>query len=72
MDEAGEHVEGRPWKTVGRFDDYRTANATRTRLLEDPELQVKVHRCGTGGKLFSVKTRVKELKKSLDKKKKKK
>jgi hypothetical protein len=72
MDDTNEHVEGRPWKTVGRFDDYPGANAARMQLLEDPELQVKVHLRRKGNKLFSVKTRLKESKKSLDKKKKKK
>ena len=72
MTDTHEHVEGRPWKTVGRFDSYPGANNTRIRLLEDPDLQVKVHRCGVGGKLFSVKTRLKESKKPLDKRGKKK
>jgi len=71
MTDTHKHKEGRPWKVVGRFDSYPAANATRARLLEDPDLQVKVHRCGIGGKLFSVKTRLKEPKKSLDKRKKK-
>jgi hypothetical protein len=71
MEEVQEHVEGRPWKTIGRFDDYPAANATRNQLLEDPDIQVKVHRCAIGGKLFAVKTRLIESKITLDKKKKK-
>ncbi len=54
-----EHKEGPPWKSVGRFDNYHAADMTRLRLLEAPDLQVKVHRCGPAGSLFSVKTRIK-------------
>jgi hypothetical protein len=71
MTDTHTHKEGRPWKVVAQFDSYLAANAARLRLLEDPDLQVKVHRRGIGGKLFSVKTRLKEPKKSLDKRKKK-
>jgi len=48
-----------PWKTVGYFDSFEAANKKRSDLLEAPdELQVKVKRCGEGGKRFMVKERI--------------
>ena len=52
------HVEGSPWKIVGRFPTFEQADTKRTELLEDEELQVKVHWQGSfNNRYFAVKTR---------------
>ncbi len=38
-----EHKEGRPWNIVARMDTFEGADARRTQLQDDPELQVKIH-----------------------------
>ena len=53
------HVEGPPWKIVGRFPTFKQADTRRVELLEDNELQVKVHWQGTfNSRYFAVKTRM--------------
>ena len=52
------HVEGPPWKVVGRFPTFEQADTKRIELLEDNELQVKVHWHGPfSSRYFAVKTR---------------
>ena len=54
----GAHVEGPPWKIVGRFPTFEQADTRRVELLEDNELQVKVHWHGPfNNRYFAVKTR---------------
>ena len=53
------HVEGTPWKISSRFSTFEEANAKRSELLEEQDLQVKVHWLrGALHKAFAVKTRL--------------
>jgi hypothetical protein len=55
--------QGRPWKKMGIFNSFEEADSKRNKLLSDKsrtkkgEFQVKVKRCGFGGKRFMVKFR---------------
>jgi len=51
------HIEGPPWKMVGRFETFEEADAKRTQLLDKETLQVKVAWSRRLDK-FAVKTRV--------------
>jgi len=58
MNDPAPHQEGEPWTSAGRFDNFEQADQKRIDLLEEKNLQVKVHRCGPAGALFQVKTRL--------------
>ena len=52
------HVEGPPWKIVGRFPTFNEADQKRLELGMEENLQVKVHWQGTfNNRYFAVKTR---------------
>tara|TARA_Y100000310_G_scaffold168032_2_gene168076 strand:- start:4673 stop:4918 length:246 start_codon:yes stop_codon:yes gene_type:complete len=52
------HHDGPSWKIVGRFSTFAAADLRRDKLLEEKDLQVKVHLQGPQDKLyFAVKTR---------------
>ncbi len=53
-----EHKEGRPWNIVARMDTFEGADARRTQLQDDPELQVKIHWMRKPPSKFAVKTRL--------------
>ena len=55
-----EHEEGRPWNIVARMDTFEGADARRTQLQDDPELQVKIHWMRKPPSQFAVKTRLTE------------
>ena len=55
-----EHKEGRPWNIVARMDTFEGADARRTQLQDDPELQVKIHWMRKPPSQFAVKTRLTE------------
>ena len=57
MNQTPIHEEGPPWTRVARFTTFAQADAKRNELLEEENLQVKIHRCGPEGTLFAVKTR---------------
>ena len=51
--------EGPPWKIVGRFPTFEAADAKRSELLGDNDLEVKVHYQGPPNrKFFAVKARL--------------
>ena len=58
MNEPTPHIEGTPWTSVGRFDNFDQADQKRLELLLEEGVQVKVKRCGPEGALFQVKTRL--------------
>ena len=51
-----------PWKTIGFFETFEEADKKRNGLLggntPNDHVQVKVKRCGEGGKQFMVKARL--------------
>jgi|TARA_Y100000310_G_scaffold20066_1_gene19576 hypothetical protein len=52
------HVEGPPWKIVGRFPTFNEADQKRLELAMEEDLQVKVHWQGSvSNRYFAVKTR---------------
>ena len=51
------HIEGRPWKTAGRFSTFEEADQKRLELVMEENLQVKV-RWGRLRDDFVVKTRI--------------
>ena len=52
------HLEGPPWKIVGRFSTFEDADIKRNELIQDPETQVKVHYQGpASNRYFAVKVR---------------
>ena len=52
------HVEGPPWKIVGRFPTFNEADQKRLELAMEEDLQVKVHWQGSVSNCyFAVKTR---------------
>ena len=52
------HVEGPPWKIVGRFPTFNEADQKRLELGMEENLQVKVHWQGSfNNRYFAVKTR---------------
>ena len=52
------HVEGPPWKIVGRFPTFNEADQKRLELAMEENLQVKVHWQGSfNNRYFAVKTR---------------
>jgi len=52
------HVEGPPWKIVGRFPTFNEADQKRLELAMEEDLQVKVHWQGSfNNRYFAVKTR---------------
>ena len=53
-----EHKEGRSWNIVARMDTFEGADARRTQLQDDPELQVKIHWMRKPPSKFAVKTRL--------------
>ena len=53
-----EHKEGRTWNIVARMDTFEAADARRTQLQDDPELQVKIHWMRKPPSKFAVKTRL--------------
>ena len=54
----GAHVEGPPWKIVGRFPTFNEADQKRLELGMEENLQVKVHWQGSfNNRYFAVKTR---------------
>ena len=55
-----EHKEGRSWNIVARMDTFEGADARRTQLQDDPELQVKIHWMRKPPSQFAVKTRLTE------------
>ena len=55
-----EHKEGRSWNIVARMDTFEGADARRTQLQDDPELQVKIHWMRKPPSKFAVKTRLTE------------
>ena len=55
-----EHKEGRSWNIVARMDTFEAADARRTQLQDDPELQVKIHWMRKPPSKFAVKTRLTE------------
>jgi|TARA_Y100000310_G_scaffold206232_1_gene206635 hypothetical protein len=53
------HVEGPPWKTTARYNTFEEADTKRKELLEEEDLQVKVHWLRSAlHKVFAVKTRL--------------
>jgi len=38
------HEEGKKWKIVGRFPEFKNADELRNMLVDDDENDVKVHR----------------------------
>jgi hypothetical protein len=59
-DEGGKMSNTTTWTNVRFFSTFDEATTLRSSLLErdtSGTLQVKVKRCGDGGKLFVVKTR---------------
>ena len=67
MEEEKQEKEGKPWKKKGVFNSFEEADRKRNQLVADLGLekqsnkgqnfQVKVKRCGNGGKQFMVKLR---------------
>ena len=58
-DQVKEQKQGRPWKKMGIYKSFEDADEKRNSLLEysNDEFQVKVKRCGLGGKQFVIKLR---------------
>ena len=58
-DQVEKQKQGHPWKKMGLFESFADADEKRDALLEysDGEFQIKVKRCGVGGKQFIVKLR---------------
>jgi len=66
-DQMEEQKQGKPWKKKGIFNSFEEADKKRNQLVVDLGLkkqtsngldfQVKVKRCGDGGKQFMVKLR---------------
>ena len=53
------HVEGPPWKITARYNTFEEADTKRKELLEEEDLQVKVHWLrGAVHKAFAVKSRL--------------
>jgi len=53
------HQDGPAWNIVGRFPTFEAADAKRTELTEEKDLQVKVHYQGPANrKFYAVKTRI--------------
>ena len=53
------HQEGAAWSIVGRFPTFEAADAKRSELTEEKDLQVKVHYQGPSNrKFYAVKTRI--------------
>jgi hypothetical protein len=53
------HTEGPAWETVGRFPTFDVADKKRNELLEEENLQVKVHWQGPPhNRFFAVKSRL--------------
>jgi len=53
------HQDGPAWNIVGRFPTFEAADAKRTELTEEKDLQVKVHYQGpVNRKFYAVKTRI--------------
>jgi len=67
MEEEKQEKEGKPWKKKGIFNSFEAADKKRNQLVVDlglekqtnkgQDFQVKVKRCGVGGKQFMVKLR---------------
>ena len=54
-----ENKEGPPWKIVGKFPTFEAADSKRKELMEEENLQVKVHYQGSEKhRFFAVKARV--------------
>jgi len=52
------HQDGPAWKIVGRFPTFAEADLRRNKLLEEKDLQVKIHLQGLeSSPYFAVKTR---------------
>jgi len=52
------HEEGPAWNIVGRFPTFEAADAKRSELSGEEDLQVKVHYQGPrNAKIYAVKTR---------------
>ena len=58
MNEPTLHQDGAPWTSAGKFDNFEQADQKRLELLLEEGTQVKVNRCGPGGVLYQVKTRL--------------
>tara|TARA_R110000824_G_scaffold50219_3_gene140426 strand:+ start:4165 stop:4404 length:240 start_codon:yes stop_codon:yes gene_type:complete len=66
-DQVEEQKQGKPWKKKGLFSSFEEADTKRNQLIVELGLekqtskgqnfQVKVKRCGDGGKQFMVKLR---------------
>jgi len=54
-----EHTDGPPWKIISRLATFEEADKKRYELVQDKDLQVKIHWQGPQNKkYFAVKTRV--------------
>jgi len=66
-DQVEEQKQGKPWKKKGLFSSFEEADKRRNELVVElglekqsnkgQDFQVKVKRCGAGGKQFMVKLR---------------
>jgi len=66
-DQVEEQKQGKPWKKKGIFNSFEEADKKRNQLVVDlglkkqtskgQDFQVKIRRCGIGGKQFMVKLR---------------
>lgn len=55
---APQHTDGPAWNIVGRFPTFEGASAKRDELVDEEDLQVKIHYQGPpNNKFFAVKTR---------------
>ena len=61
-----EQKQGKPWKKIGFFNSFKEADEKRNILTlrmdaekarDGNDFQIKVKRCGVGGKQFIVKLR---------------
>ena len=53
------HQQGPPWKIVGRFPTFEKADEKRNELIDEENLQVKVHwHGGVNNRYYAVKMRV--------------
>ena len=61
QEEKTEHVQGKPWKTEGKFQTYQEALALKEQLAssENPPEELKIKHMNSS-KLFLVKSRKKE------------
>tara|TARA_Y100000310_G_C20476716_1_gene712770 strand:- start:194 stop:433 length:240 start_codon:yes stop_codon:yes gene_type:complete len=66
-DQVEEQKQGKPWKKMKVFNSFEDADKKRNQLIVDlglnkqysegRDFQIKVKRCGIGGKRFMVKLR---------------